>query len=120
MTAVRRTLLLLALPCLAFLASCSSGHHSAAGTVAPPPPPPAGLALQTVKTGLNYPVYLVSPPADTARLFIVEEGGRIRIIKSGVLLPTPFLDVSSLVSTGGEQGLLSMAFPPDYAASGRF
>lgn len=120
MTAVRRTLLLVALPCLALLASCSDRHHSPAGTVAPPPPPPSGLALQVVQTGLNDPVYLLSAPADTARLFIVEKGGRIRIVESGVLLGTPFLDVSSLVSTGGEQGLLSMAFAPDYATSRRF
>lgn len=118
MTAVRRMPMLATLSLLAFLAACSSSHHSTGGTVAPPPP--SGLALQTVKTGLNAPVYLTSPPADTARLFVVEKGGTIRILKSGVLLGTPFLDVSSLVSTGGEQGLLSMAFAPDYATSKRF
>ena len=118
MTAIRRRLLLATLPLLAFLASCSGHGHSASGTTVPPTP--SGLALQTVKTGLNTPVFLVSPPADTARLFVVEKGGTVRIVKSGVLLATPFLDVTSLVSTGGEQGLLSMAFAPDFATSHRF
>jgi glucose/arabinose dehydrogenase len=119
MTVIRRVLLLAVLPLVALLLSCSGhGGHSAGGTTLPPTP--SGLTLLTVKTGMNYPVDLVSPPADTARLFIVEKGGTIRILKSGVLLGTPFLDVSSLVSTGGEQGLLSMAFAPDFATSRRF
>jgi glucose/arabinose dehydrogenase len=65
-------------------------------------------------------VYVTAAPADTSRLFVVEKTGRIRIIKNGALLTTPFLDISSLVSTGGEQGLLSMAFDPHYATNGRF
>lgn len=78
------------------------------------------LTLQAVSTALSMPVYLTAPPGDTGRLFVVEKAGRIRIIEHGVLLPTPFLDISALVSTGGEQGLLGMAFYPDYATSGRF
>jgi hypothetical protein len=66
------------------------------------------------------PVYVTSPPGDRQRLFVVEQPGRVWISRGGATLPTPFLDVRSLVSTGGERGLLSMAFPPDYAASGRF
>jgi glucose/arabinose dehydrogenase len=64
-------------------------------------------------------VYLTAPPNDQ-RLFIVEQGGRIRIFKGGALLTTPFLDVSARVSAGGERGLLSMAFDPGYATNGRF
>ena len=64
------------------------------------------------------PVYVTSPPADGDRLFVVERGGRIRVARGGAV--TTFLDISSLVRAGGEQGLLSMAFAPDYAASGRF
>ena len=97
--------------------ACAGGHHG--GTPTGPVTPPA-LTLRAVSTSLDYPVDLVSPPADTARLFVVEKGGVVRIVKSGVLLATPFLDVSSLVSTGGEQGLLSMAFAPDYSTSHRF
>ena len=64
------------------------------------------------------PVYVTSAPADGERLFVVERGGRIRVARGGAV--TTFLDISSLVRAGGEQGLLSMAFAPDYAASGRF
>jgi glucose/arabinose dehydrogenase len=53
-------------------------------------------------------------------LFLVEKGGAIRIVKGGALLSAPFLDLTGLVSTGPEQGLLGLAFPPDYPSSGRF
>jgi hypothetical protein len=66
------------------------------------------------------PVYLTSPPGDRNRLFVVEQPGRILISRGGTTLPTPFLDIRSIVGSGGERGLLSMAFPPDYSASGRF
>ena len=82
--------------------------------------PPTSLGLQTVATGLSFPVFLTTPLGDNNRLFIVEKGGRIRIIKNGTLLGTPFLDISSLVSTGGEQGLLGLAFDPNYSTNGRF
>jgi glucose/arabinose dehydrogenase len=65
------------------------------------------------------PVFLTSPPGD-ARLFVVEKGGTVRIVENGSQLSTPFLDVSGLVSNGGEQGLLGLAFDPAYATSGRF
>ena len=66
------------------------------------------------------PTYLTSPPGDAERLFVVEQGGRIRIVRNGAVLPTAFLDLTSLVLSGGERGLLSMAFAPDYASTGRF
>jgi len=66
------------------------------------------------------PVYVASPPGDRRRLFVVEQPGRIRIVKDGVALAAPFLDIRSLVSFGGERGLLGIAFPPDYGTSGRF
>jgi glucose/arabinose dehydrogenase len=69
--------------------------------------------------GLRFPVYLPAPAGD-ARLFIVEKGGAIRIVKDGALQPAPFLSLADRVSTGGEQGLLGLAFDPAYAASGRF
>src|SRR5262249_42086192 len=85
-----------------------------------PSPSPTSLGLQLIKSGLNFPTFLTAAPGDTSRLFVLEKGGVIRIIKSGNLLPTPFLDISSLVSTGDEQGLLGMAFDANYAANGRF
>ena len=82
------------------------------------PSVPSGL--ETVATGLDFPLYLTTAPGDDNRLFIVEKGGLIRIIKNGKLLETPFLDIHRLVSTGGEQGLLGLAFDPGYATNGRF
>ncbi len=67
----------------------------------------------------DEPTYLTAPRGDSRR-FVVERGGRIRVVKGGRALEQPFLDISDLVTTGGESGLLSMAFPPDYARSGRF
>lgn len=92
-------------------------------TVSPlPPPPPPGAPnpkLQEIASGLAFPLYLTSPPDDD-RLFIAEKGGVIRVIKGGALLTEPFLDLSSRVSGRAEQGLLGLAFAPDYASSGRF
>ncbi|HEY3013204.1 MAG TPA: PQQ-dependent sugar dehydrogenase, partial [Gemmatimonadales bacterium] len=87
---------------------------------AAPPGGPVTLGLQEVATGFNFPLYLTSPPGDD-RLFIVEKAGAIRVIKGGAVLETPFLDLTAKVaSEGGEQGLLGLAFYPDYASSGRF
>jgi hypothetical protein len=84
------------------------------------PPPPVGIALDVVASGLTSPVHVATPPGDD-RLFIVEKGGVIKILDGGDVLPEPFLDVSSEVDEdGGEMGLLSMAFHPDYATNGRF
>ena len=66
------------------------------------------------------PVYVAQPPGERRRLFVVEQGGRIRVVRGGRVLGTPFLDISSRVVSGGEQGLLGLAFAPDYATSGRF
>ena len=77
------------------------------------------LASQRVAAGLDYPVFATSPPGDP-RLFIVEQGGRIKVLKHGQVLPTPFLDIHTLVSqpAGFEQrGLMGLAFHPQYAGS---
>jgi cysteine-rich repeat protein len=68
----------------------------------------------------SSPVHLTSPPLDPSRLFVVEQPGRIQVVKDGAVLPTPFLDIASLVDFGGERGLFSMAFHPDYESNGRF
>jgi glucose/arabinose dehydrogenase len=92
-------------------------------TTTPPPPPPPGSdtpALQQIVSGLKFPTGIVSPPGDP-RLFVLLKAGPIRIIKDGALLPTPFLELTAKVSSSaGEQGLLGLAFAPDYATSGRF
>jgi glucose/arabinose dehydrogenase len=79
----------------------------------------AGVKLTKIGS-FDQPVYLISPPGDTHRLFVVEKTGRIRIVKDGQVLGQPFLSLAGRLSSGSEQGLLSMAFPPDYASSGLF
>jgi glucose/arabinose dehydrogenase len=66
------------------------------------------------------PVYLSAPPGDAHRLLVVERAGRIVVVRDGRRLRRPFLDLRGEVSTLAEQGLLSIAFAPDYARSGRF
>jgi glucose/arabinose dehydrogenase len=81
----------------------------------------AGLDAISVASGLTRPLFVTAPPADSGRLFIVQQDGRIRILNlaTGILNPTPFLTLTGL-ATGGEQGLLGMAFDPNYAANGKF
>ena len=79
---------------------------------------PPGLVR--IAQGLSSPLFLTCAPGDPTRLFVVEKTGRIRIIHNGALLQTAFLDLTDSVSTGSEQGLLGLAFSPDYATSGRF
>ena len=92
--------------------------------VAADSPVPAGqpeIALALHMAGFNQPLNIAHAGDGSGRLFVVERGGRIRIIKDGAVLPTPFLDVSAKVRTaGGEQGLLGLAFSPDYASNGHF
>jgi hypothetical protein len=78
-------------------------------------------AIELVPVGsFDSPVFVANPPGDAHRLFIVEKPGRVRIIRDGVTLAQPFLDIAADVSSVGERGLLSIAFPPDYSASGLF
>lgn len=76
----------------------------------------AGTALATVRvaSGLAQPVQVTAPPLDPHSLFIVEKGGTVRILRGGALLPTPFLNLTGRVSGGAEQGLLSLAFHPNF------
>jgi len=84
-----------------------------------PGPLPDNLWLTPVVTGLAAPVYLTAPTNDL-RLFIVEQAGRIRVVRNGQLQPAPFLDITAKVLSGGERGLLGLAFHPDYSNNGRF
>ncbi|HEX5871447.1 MAG TPA: PQQ-dependent sugar dehydrogenase [Longimicrobium sp.] len=99
---------------LAAAAGCSDGPSDGG-----PPVGETNIRLQLVAEGLQSPVFLTAPPND-ARLFIVEQPGRIRIVQNGTLLPTPFLDIAPKVSAGGERGLLSVAFHPQYATNRTF
>ena len=84
---------------------------------------PVSIGLTSFVSGLTRPVHLVAPPLD-ARLFIVEQTGRIRIVQNGQLQTQPFLDVSgkilAVTDVDDEHGLLGLAFHPQYATNGRF
>ncbi|MBZ5637369.1 MAG: PQQ-dependent sugar dehydrogenase [Acidobacteriia bacterium] len=76
-------------------------------------------------SGFNLPLLVTAPPGDVDRVFVVEQTGRIRIVSGGLVLPTPFLDVSGITLSpgnggGNEQGLLGLAFDPAYSTNGRF
>ena len=76
------------------------------------------LHLSLVSGGLSSPVSMSAPDDQSGRLFVVEQGGTIRILKNHVLLATPFLDVHTLISCCGERGLLGLAFPPGATTTG--
>ena len=69
-----------------------------------------------ITSGLSAPVFLTQPLND-GRIFVVEQAGRIRVVQNGLLQATAFLDITSIVNYGGELGLLSVAFHPQYAAN---
>jgi glucose/arabinose dehydrogenase len=124
-------------PLLAALlaAACGSGDGSAAQTASPSPRPPGaapagpsstaapaqrrGVRLQRIGD-FAQPLYVTAPPDDARRVFVVEQGGRIMVVRGGRKLAQPFLDLSARTEAAGEQGLLGLAFAPDYATSGRF
>jgi hypothetical protein len=112
---MKRAIMLPSVPCLLSLAAAACG---ASGGPQGPPEGEVPVGLEEVAAGLSFPLYLTSPPGDS-RLFIAEKGGAIRLVKDGALLPAPFLDLTGKVSTGGEQGLLGLAFDPGYATNGR-
>src|SRR6266542_1845573 len=80
-----------------------------------------GLDAVRVASGLTQPLFVTAPPGDSGRLFIVQKNGEIRILNlaTGTLNATPFLTLTGL-AVGGEQGLLGMAFDPNYVANGKF
>ncbi|MDI6843403.1 MAG: cell wall-binding repeat-containing protein [Anaerosomatales bacterium] len=103
--------------------ACSSSRSTAEGSRGLDPAAQAAVDVPAVRLLARFratqPVDIVSPRDGSGRLFIVEKPGRIRIgrLADNTLVPTPFLDISALVSTGGEQGLLGLAFPPGYGTS---
>ena len=75
------------------------------------------VEVQTIATGLSSPVDLIPVNDGSGRLFIVEQGGRIKILQNGAVNATPFLDISGQIAAGGEKGLLGLAFHPGFADS---
>ena len=94
---------------LASLASWSAPGAAGATTV-----------LTRIASGFDSPVLLTNARDGSGRLFVVEQTGKIKVVKNGYVLPTPFLDVSSEISRGSEQGLLGLAFHPNFKANGLF
>jgi glucose/arabinose dehydrogenase len=78
------------------------------------------LVLTQVASGLSKPVLVTHAGDGSGRLFVVEQTGKIRVIKGGVLLPDPFISVSASILTTGEQGLLGLAFHPQFETNGKF
>jgi glucose/arabinose dehydrogenase len=76
-----------------------------------------GVRLEQIGT-FDQPLYVTQPPGDDKDLFVVEKTGRVEVVRDGQPLSKPFLDISDQVSAGSEQGLLSLAFAPDYRKSG--
>jgi glucose/arabinose dehydrogenase len=100
------------------LPSCAS--NGSASSTAPATANDAAR-VHLVRVGnFSSPVYVTAPKGDNSRVFVVERAGRIMLVKNGKQLSAPFLDIRGDVSSGGERGLLSMAFAPDYAQSGNF
>lgn len=83
-------------------------------------PPPTGIRTLRVATGFVKPVFCGAPVGDFNRLFVVEQGGRIQILKLKDGSRSTFLDISSLVAVGGEHGLLGLAFHPQFSSNRRF
>lgn len=85
------------------------------------PPEWPNLAFSPIAAELNQPVHITHAGDGSGRIFVVERAGRIRILSGGSLLPAPFLDISSIVrDDGSEEGLLSLAFGPNFDESGQF
>lgn len=109
----RLTLKLTAVACAIGLAACGGAPAEQATAT-------SARARLTRIGSFDRPVFVTQAPGDASRLFVVEQAGRIRVVRGGRTLRRPFLDISGRVRSGGEQGLLSVAFAPDYADSGRF
>jgi glucose/arabinose dehydrogenase len=95
-------------PRLAALAAALVSSLALAG------PASATLHLTTFETGFDAPVHIASNRGEPNRIYVVEQGGLVKIVQSGTTLSTPFLDLRNAVACCGEQGLLSIAFHPDY------
>jgi uncharacterized repeat protein (TIGR03806 family) len=130
---------------LTLLAACGGSSGSGPGTSPPPPPPPAGgldvrpsnktcvapdrpsatltIAAQRVFPALGFasPVALLQAPGDATRWFVVEQAGRVQVFDDDPAVPaaSTFIDIRGQVLSGGEQGLLGMAFDPAFAGNGR-
>ncbi|TAK83076.1 MAG: glucose dehydrogenase [Aquabacterium sp.] len=101
------------------MATRDASGFLAAALLALAAPAAQALSGQVVAEGLGDTLYVTAPAGDD-RLFILEKSGLVRVMQGGVVQATPFLDLSALVDTEGERGLLGLAFDPGFAHNGRF
>ncbi|MGN6215500.1 MAG: PQQ-dependent sugar dehydrogenase, partial [Solirubrobacterales bacterium] len=113
------TLLILALPACGSAEDSTQQRAPQRAVPGQRPQGTGGVALKKIGS-FDRPVYVAGAPGFPQLLFVVEQPGRISVLRGGHRLRKPFLDIRDQVSYGGERGLLSVAFPPDYAKSGRF
>src|SRR6266446_6337198 len=110
--------------CVALSLSCSSGEKNKLHNSNPETPPVYSLSLKIIAEGLEAPIGMAVANDGSNRLFVIEQEGKIRIVKDGKLLSQPFLDITSHVDHGSsmysEKGLLGLAFHPQYKSNGKF
>jgi glucose/arabinose dehydrogenase len=80
----------------------------------------SSLRIVKVASGLQAPTHVTAAPGVAGTLYVVEQAGLVRVVRNGKVRPKPFLDIRSRILSGGEQGLLGLAFAPDYAKSRHF
>src|SRR6266581_7253066 len=112
--------LLANLTLVAFVIGALAGSGCSGSSMSNTSPPPPTLQVELVPVASNFtnPLDIQQPNDGSGRLFIVEQGGRIKIIQNGNVLGTPYLDVSNLIVSGGEEGLLGLAFHPNFSQNG--
>lgn len=105
----------------ASVATSGPSRASTAPRTSPPGTPPdrpdlaaVRVAVEPLVDGLDGPIWITSAGDGSGRLFVAEQAGRIRIVSDGQLQPAPFLDITDRVTSGGERGLLGVAFPPGF------
>ena len=109
------TSLIATLSTLAVAAQAADVHSTASREVSEIQPE---LVFEEIASGFSNPIQVTNDR--TSKLFVVEQAGRIRIIEDRTVLPEPFLDIASRVRSGGERGLLGLAFHPSYSSNQRF
>lgn len=107
-------------PLLALLVASCGGGGGGGQSSAPPVPLASSISLTPFVSGLSQPVAITQAGDGSGRLFVVEQGGTVKIVRNAAVAPQPFLNITGLVKAGGEQGLLGLAFPPNFAVRQSF
>jgi glucose/arabinose dehydrogenase len=106
--------------CIAAVTLCVMCACGGSSSSTPAQPSSVKITLVSSISGFSSPVGIQTLNDGTRRLFVVEQGGTIRIVQNSAIVATPFLDIRSKVTSGGEEGLLGLAFHPNYVQNGRF